>query len=140
MARPSLVLILGLVLGACGFGSSDPAGTQSTYGAAIDATEAVPAPAVAAEESLYLGRVLAIDGRIVGVGADGCALRLDTGNESPLLVRSARTDNGSCTWQVPTKTDGFAVAAGMLRVADDTLSLTANGVRVTPVRLSSPDS
>lgn len=140
MARLALVLLIGLLLGGCGGDRSDSTKAETTDGASVDVTDAVPAPAVAAEESLYVDRALAIDGRITSVDRAGCALRLDTGEESPLLVRSARTDDGSCAWRVPVETDGFAVAAGTLRAANDTLRLTANGVRVTPVRFSNPDS
>ena len=114
MARRALVLLLGLLLGACGAGNSDFNEAQTTYGTTVDATAAFPASAVAAEERLYVGRALAVDGRITAVGADGCEVRLDT-EAAPLVVTAART-------------------------AGDTLRLPANGVRVTPVRSSTPDS
>jgi len=41
---------------------------------------------------------------------------------------------------VPAALDGIAVASGTLRVAGDTLRLTANGVQVTPVQIAEPDS
>lgn len=132
--------LLGVLVAGCVGSSGDPAAAQTTYGASVDATEAVPAPAVAAEESLYVDRVLSIDGRLTAVKENGCGLQLDTGDDSPLFVTSARTTDGSCTWQVPDTTDGFAVATGTLRVERDTLRLSANGVQVTPVRLSEPDS
>lgn len=140
MSRLSLVLALGVLLSACSSGSSGSADAQTTSGAAVGATHAVPAPAVAAEESLYVGRALAVDGRIASVRTDGCALRLRTDDGPPLLVAVPRTDDGSCAWQVSVGADGFAVAAGTLRVAGDTLRLTANGVRVTPVRTTNADS
>ncbi|MFB6098836.1 MAG: hypothetical protein ABEK84_06970 [Salinibacter sp.] len=139
MARFVGGLLLTVVLGACG-GSFDADRAETTYGRPVDATKAIPAPAVAAEESLYVGKPVAVDGRITSVGSDGCVLRLDAGDEPPLLVRSSHPDDGACAWRVPTETDGFAVAAGTLRTANDTLRLIANGVRVTPVRLSTPDS
>ncbi len=139
MARRALALLLGLLLGACGSGGSDANEADATYGASIDATTAVPAPAVAAEDSLYVGHALTVDGRITRVGPNGCEVRLDT-DATPLVVTTARTDAGNCAWQVPEDAQGVAVAAGTLRVAGDTLRLTANGVRVTPIRLSSPDS
>lgn len=140
MTRLSLVLAVGLVLAACGSGSTGATEAQTTYGPPVDATNAFPAPAVAAEESLYVGRPLAIDGRITAVAAEGCELRLGTDEGPSLIVEAPRADEEDCAWQVPTKTDGFAVAAGTLRAAGDTLRLTANGVRVTPVRLLNPDS
>ncbi len=139
MARCALVLLLGLLLGACGTGDSDSSEAQTTYGAPVDASTAFPAPAVAAEERLYVGHALAVDGRITAVGANGCEMRLDT-EARPLIVRAARTDEGDCAWRVPAGTDGFAVAAGTLRIAEDTLRLPANGVRVTPVQFTEPDS
>ncbi|MFB6232347.1 MAG: hypothetical protein ABEL04_14450 [Salinibacter sp.] len=139
MARLLPLLLLGMVLGACG-GTPDADQAETIYGAPVDATTTFPALAVAAEDSLYVGHILTVGGRITEVGAGGCHLRLDTGDEPPLLVTAARTDDGSCAWQVPAETNGFAVAAGTLRASDDTLRLTANGVRVTPVRVSSPDS
>ncbi len=141
---PSRILIpccvvVGLLVGGCGETSGDPTGAQDNYGAPVDATDAFPVPAVTAEDSLYRDRALAIDGRIVAVRANGCEVYLAAGR-TPLVVTAARTDNGSCAWRVPADTDGFAVAAGTLRAATDTLRLTANGVQVTPVRLSKPDS
>ena len=138
MARRALVLLLGLLLGACGAGNSDFNEAQTTYGTTVDATAAFPASAVAAEERLYVGHALAVDGRITAVGADGCEVRLDT-EAAPLVVTAARTDAGSCAWRVPAETSGFAVAAGTLRTAGDTLRLPANGVRVTPVYIPEPD-
>jgi hypothetical protein len=65
---------------------------------------------------------------------------------APLVVTAprpaggaARTDAGNCAWQVPNNAQGFAVAAGTLRTVGDTLRLPANGVRVTPVRVSNLD-
>jgi hypothetical protein len=151
MPRRALVLFLGLLLGGCGSGSPDPTEAETTYGARVDATEAFPAPVVAAEDSLYIGHRVAIDGRITAVRANGCAIQVAT-DAAPLVVvaprpkrgssrRAARrTEAGECAWQVPGDAQGFAVAAGTLRVAGDTLRLSASGVRMTSVRLSSPDS
>lgn len=150
MARLLSLLLLGVVLGACG-GTSDPDQAETPYGTPVDATEALPAPAVAAEDSLYVGHRVTIDGRITAVRASGCEIHLVT-DASPLIVtaprpkggssrRAARrTDAGDCAWQVPEDAKGFAVASGTLRVADDTLRLSADGVRVTPIRFSNPDS
>jgi hypothetical protein len=150
MARLLPLLLLGLVPAACG-GTSDADQAETTYGTPVDATEALPAPAVAAEDSLYVGHTVTIDGRITAVRASGCALHLST-DAAPLVVAAprpkersslraaARTDADGCGWAVPRDATGFAVASGTLRVADDTLRLVANGVRVTPVRLSDPDS
>jgi len=138
MARLLPFLLLGMVLGACG-GASDADRAETTYGAPVDATEAIPAPAVAAEDSLYVGRRVTIDGRIIAVRASGCTVHLAT-DAVPLMVTARRPEEENCAWQVPRDANGFAVAAGTLRVADDTLRLSANGVRVTPVRVSSPDS
>ena len=139
MPRRALGLLLGLLLGACGTGGSDATEAEVTYGAPVDATEAFPAPAVAVEDSLHVGRRVTIDGRIRAVRANSCEVQLST-DATPLTVVASRTDAGDCAWQVPTDAQGFAVAAGTLRLANDTLRLTANGVRVTPVRISSPDS
>ena len=139
MPRRALALLVGLLLGACGSGASDSNRADTTYGAPIDATDAMPAPAVAAEDSLYLGHRVTIDGRITAVWASGCDMQLAT-DATPLVVAAPRTDAGDCAWQVPNSAPGVAVAAGTLRTAEDTLRLTANGVRVTPVRVSSPDS
>ncbi|PSQ98093.1 MAG: hypothetical protein BRD53_02815 [Bacteroidetes bacterium SW_7_64_58] len=139
MPRRALALLVGLLLGACGSGASDSNRADTTYGAPIDATDAMPAPAVAAEDSLYLGHRVTIDGRITAVWASGCDMQLAT-DATPLVVAAPRTDAGDCAWQLPSDAQDFAVAAGTLRTAEDTLRLTANGVRVTPVRVSSPDS
>lgn len=139
MPRRALALLVGLLLGACGSGASDSNRADTTYGAPIDATDAMPAPAVAAEDSLYRGHRVTIDGRITAVRASGCDMQLAT-DATPLVVAAPRTDAGDCAWQVPSDAQGFAVAAGTLRTAEDTLRLTANGVRVTPVRISSPDT
>ena len=139
MPRRVLALLVGLLLGACGSGASDSNRADTTYGAPIDATDAMPAPAVAAEDSLYLGHRVTIDGRITAVWASGCDMQLAT-DATPLVVAASRSEAGDCAWQVPSDAQGFAVAAGTLRTAGGTLRLTANGVRVTPVRVSSPDS
>lgn len=131
--------IAGLLVAGCGGSAGEAAQAQRRYGASVDATTAVPASAVAAEDSLYAGHALTVDGRITKVGPDGCEVRLDTGR-GLLVVTAARTDAGDCTWAVPRDAQGFAVAAGTLRVSGDTLRLTANGVRVTPIRPSTPDS
>ena len=139
MPRRVLALLVGLLLGACGSGASDSNRADTTYGAPIDATDAMPAPAVAAEDSLYRGHRVTIDGRITAVRASGCDMQLAT-DATPLVVAASRSEAGDCAWQVPSDAQGFAVAAGTLRTAEDTLRLTANGVRVTPVRISSPDT
>ena len=139
MPRRALALLVGLLLGACGSGASDSNRADTTYGVPIDATDAMPAPAVAAEDSLYLGHRVTIDGRITAVWASGCDMQLAT-DATPLVVAASQSEAGDCAWQVPTDARGFAVAAGTLRTAGDTLRLTANGVRVTPVRISSPDT
>ena len=139
MPRRALALLVGLLLGACGSGASDSNRADTTYGAPIDATDAMPAPAVAAEDSLYRGHRVTIDGRITAVRASGCDMQLAT-DATPLVVAASRSEAGDCAWQVPSDAQGFAVAAGTLRTAGDTLRLTANGVRVTPVRVSNSDS
>ena len=138
MIRLLPLLLLGVVLGACS-GASDPDQAEITYGTPVNVTEAIPAPAVAVEDSLYAGRRVTVDGHITAVRAGGCAVHLST-DDVPLVVTARRTDANDCAWQMPQDAQGFAVAAGTLRVTADTLRLTANGVRVTPVRLSSPDS
>jgi hypothetical protein len=137
LERPLLHLILAsLLLGGCGGEPPpNPAAADTTYGAAVAATGALPAPAVAAEAPRYVGRRVTVDGRIAGVLPDGCGLRLDAGDGPPLRVDAPRP-GGACTWQVPTALDGIAAAAGTLRAAGDTLRLTANGVQVTPFRPS----
>ena len=138
MLRRTLVLLLGLLLGACG-GTSDADQAETTYGMPVDATEAIPAPAVAAEDSLYVGHRVTVDGHITAVRKNGCEMHLST-DAAPLVVKTFHADAGDCTRQLPRDAQGFAVASGTLRVADDTLRLTADGVRMTPVRLSNPDS
>jgi len=163
MPRRALVLLVSLLLAACGSGTSDSNRAGTTYGAPIDATNAMPIPAVAVEDSLYRGHKVTIDGRITAVRAGGCEMELAT-EAAPFIVTAPRpkgaprakrgsarrggsgsqaaprTDAGGCAWRVPSDAQGFAVAAGTLRTAGDTLRLTANGVRVTPVRISSPDT
>ena len=163
MPRRALVLLVSLLLAACGSGASDSNRADTTYGASVDATDAMPVPAVAAEDSLYRGHEVTIDGRITAVRASGCEVKLAT--EAALFIVTAprpkgaprakrgsahrggsgsqaapRTDAGGCAWQLSSDASGVAVAAGTLRTAGDTLRLMANGVQVTPVRISSPDS
>jgi len=140
MVRSAIVLVMGLVLGACGADAPDPSAAETAYGAPVDVTSAIPVPAVAAESDRYGDGRVTVDGRIVSVTSDGCTLRLDAADGPPLRVEAVRTQEGECAWRVPPKTSGFAVAAGTLHGAGDTLRLAANGVRVTPVRLPSPDS
>lgn len=127
--------VVALLVSGCVGGGSDPAQAQMSYGASVDATDAIPALAVAAEDDFYADRSLTVDGRIIAVRAGGCTLHLAT-DATPLVISAARTDAGDCAWQVPSDAQGFAVAAGTLRVEDDTLRLAANGVQVTPVRHS----
>lgn len=139
MARLVPLVFAGLLLGGCGEGVPNPTKAETTYGRSVEATDAVPAPAVAAEDSLYVGHRVTIDGRIAAIRANGCVVHLVT-EAVPIVVAAARTAEENCAWTVPTEAQGFAVAAGRLHVVEDTLRLAANGVRVTPVRLSEPDS
>lgn len=141
MVRRIFLLLFPLLLGACGGDAPEnPIEAEQTYGAPVDATDAIPVPAVAAEPDRYIGRRVTIDGRIVRVARDGCTLALQADAGPPLLVTAPRSGASACGWQVPDTTDGFAVAVGRLRVERDTLHLTANGVQVTPVQVSEPDS
>lgn len=135
-----VVAVTGFLLAACGSGTSNPSEAQQTYGAPVDAIDAFPAVAVAAEADAYVGRSLAVDGRIAAVRDDGCTLQLETNEGPPLLVTAVRTEGDGCAWQVPDDEDGVAVAAGPLRLDDDTLRLSANGVEVTPVHPMDSDS
>jgi hypothetical protein len=139
--RLFLIVVAGILGGGCGGDvPQNPTAADTTYGAAVDAIDAVPAPAVAAEPERYAGRRVPVDGRIVDVTPDGCALRLDTETGPPLRVEALRTGADTCAWRVPTDTEGFAVATGPLRTKRDTLRLSANGVQVTPVQGTKPDS
>ena len=137
LERPLLHLILaGLLLGGCSDAPPpNPAAADTTYGAAVTPADALPASAVAAERARYVGRRVTVDGRVVDVAPDGCALRLDAGEGPPLRVDAPRPD-GACAWRVPPPLEGIAVATGTLRATGDTLRLTANGVQVTPFRPS----
>lgn len=139
MVRLASFVLLGILLVGCGEGVRTPTEAETTYGRPVEASDAVLARAVAAEDSLYVGHRVTIDGRITSVRAEGCAIDLAT-EAVPIVVTAAGTGEQNCAWKVPTEAQGFAVAAGTLRVVDDTLRLAANGVRVTPVRLSEPDS
>jgi len=134
------VVLVGLLVGGCADAPGDPAQGEVTYGRAVDAIQAIPAPAVVAEGSRYAGGSVTVDGHIVDVRERGCALALDTGGARPLVVDALRDDENACAWRAPEDIDGVAVATGTLRVVGDTLRLAANGVRVTPVRSPAPDS
>jgi len=140
MNRLAFVVLLGAttVLGACREASSPtPTDAEQAYGTALDATDAVPVSAIAAEADRHLGRPVTVDGRIAAVTQDGCALLLATDEAPPLRVTAPRPNDGdSCGWQVPLDTDGFVVAAGTLRATNDTLHLSATGVQVPPFRPS----
>jgi len=135
------LFVAGLLLVGCGDGPPpDPSAADTTYGAAVDATDAIPAPAVAAEPDRYVGRRVTVDGRIETVTQNGCTAYLHTNEGPPLRVDAARDSTDTCTWQLPAGPAGIAVVAGTLRVERDTLRLSANGVQVTPVRISATDS
>jgi len=135
------LFVAGLLLVGCGDGPPpDPSAADTTYGAAVDATDAIPAPAVAAEPNRYVGRRVTVDGRIETVTQNGCTVSLATDGGPPLRVDAARDSAGTCAWQLPSGLDGIAVAAGPLRTESDTLRLSANGVQVTPVRITESDS
>jgi hypothetical protein len=135
--RPLLLLfVASLLLSGCGDApSSSPAAARQTYGAAVDATDAVPVSAVAAELDRYVGRRVTVDGRIEKVGQNGCTLHLAIDDEPSLRVEAGRLDDGSCAWRVSPDVGGFAVASGPLRTVRDTLRLSARGVQVTPLQV-----
>ncbi len=136
-----LVLTALLVVGGCSDEvPSNPDAADTTYGTPFDPTDAVPVPAVAAEPDRYRGRRVTVDGRVRTVSQEGCTLQLDTETGPPLRVEAIRSGEDSCAWQIPAGTEGIAVAAGTLRVDADTLRLTANGVRVTPLQQSGANS
>lgn len=139
MARLAFFILVGFLLGGCGEGAPNPTKVETTYGHPIEATDAVPAPAVAGEDSLYVGQRVTVDGRVGAIRANGCVIHLAAA-AAPIVVTAARITEGNCTWKVPTEAQGVAIVAGTLRVVNDTLRLAANGVRVTPVRLSETDS
>lgn len=145
MMRSALPILLfatvGILLSGCGpEAPTNPTEAQQTYGATVDAANALPVPAVIAETDRYVGRRVSVDGRIGRVTRNGCTLSLEAGDGPPLLVNAPRAEASACRWQVPDTTDGFAVATGTLRVERDTLRLSANGVQVTPVHVAEPDS
>jgi hypothetical protein len=106
----------------------------------VTATDAIPAPAVAAEPTRYHNRRVTVDGRIEAWADNGCTVHLDTEDGPPLRIESIRSPDDGCAWQVPAPLDGIAAAVGTLRVDGDTLRLSANGVQVTPVQGAEPDS
>lgn len=128
-----VVLFLGMACG--GESPRTPAAAQQSYGAAVRASVARPAPAVAAEHDRYVGRYITMDGRITGVSDDGCQVNLDTNTAPPLRIEAPRSA-GDCAWTMPSGTNGIAAATGTLRVSDDALRLSASGVQVTPIRMS----
>lgn len=137
------LLLLGAAccfLSGCNGSPDNPTAAEQVYGASVNATDAIPAPAVAAESDRYRNRLVTMDGRISARIGEGCTLQLDTENGPPLRIEAARTADGACTWQVPATLDGIAAATGMLRIDGDTLRLSANGVQVTPLRQSGTDS
>lgn len=134
-----LLVATALLLGACGSGASNPTKARQTYGTAVDATDAIPAVAVAAEAELYAEQPLTVDGRIASVRDDGCALQLKTEGQ-PLVVTAVQTEAEGCAWKVPVGKDGIAAAAGSLRADTDTLRVVASGVEIAPLRLSDSDS
>jgi hypothetical protein len=141
LRKAVLVLATSVAVVGCGGNApSNPSGADTTYGAPVDAIDALPIPAIVAEADQYVGRRVSVDGRIVRVTRDGCALALEAGDGPPLLVRAARSGASGCAWQVPDTTAGFAVATGTLHIERDTLHLSANGVQVTPVHVAEPDS
>lgn len=134
---PLLALLALVVLTACGGETArTPATAQQSYGASVAASEARPAPAIAAEPDRYVGRRVTVDGRITRIAEDGCQLALDT--TPALYVDAARSAEG-CAWTVPAGADGVAIATGTLRRIGDSLRLSANGVQVTPVRVETTD-
>lgn len=141
MIRLVVLLLAGLLAGGCGNDApNNPAEAERTYGASVDATDAIPVPAVAAERDRYLRRHVTVDGRIADVTRDGCVLHLEADDGPPLRVEADRLDDGACRWQIPADTEGFVVAAGSLRTANDTLRLTANGVQITPLQVGDSES
>lgn len=141
MVRLFFVVIAGSLVAGCGNHTAEnPEAAQQTYGISVSAADAIPVAAVVADLSRYEGRRISVDGRIAKVSRNGCRLYLENADGPTLRVDAARTENGTCAWQVPLDTEGFAVAAGTLRSESDTLHLAANGLQITPARLDAGDS
>ena len=122
------LLLLALTLGACqsaddapteapveGAASAEPAAT--TYGAEVDAAQALPAEAVLAEADRYAGQPVTVEGRVVEVcQKKGCWLTLDAGEGRGIRILTARTPEGGYVYTVPKDISGRrAVVHGTLK-------------------------
>lgn len=123
-----LVFALALPLGACQ--SADDAASDATapsnapaapaattYGAEVDAAQALPAEAVLADAERYAGQPVTVEGRVVEVcQKKGCWLTLDAGEGRGIRILTARTPEGDYVYTVPKDLSGQrAVVHGTLK-------------------------
>ena len=100
-----LVISLILLLSSCepqSRGMVPEAETYDSYGEASTDEAAIPAVALMADVSSYLGQTVKIESEIVEVCQfKGCWLTLDTGTGYPIRVEVPRTEAGEYVYTVP---------------------------------------
>lgn len=138
--RVVLIIALAVGLSACqNEPSPSPVSAEQMYGDPVPVSDAIPVPALCAEPDRYRGRRLTVDGRIASVGTDGCSFRFETPGDTTVVVEAVRRDAGTCAWSIEPDADGVAATQGTLRIAGDTLRLSATGVQRTPLSAATPD-
>ena len=113
-----VLLILALVLGACGAEQAEApeaAATQTTspydtYGEAFSDEGAVPVQAVVAERDQYVGQSVKIEGTVAEVcQMEGCWLTLHAGDADNIRIFVARNEDGGYAFTVPKDISGRRV-------------------------------
>ena len=114
----AVLLILALVVGACGAeqadapaaAATDTASPYDVFGEAFSDEGAVPVQAVMAERDQYVGKSVKIEGTVAEVcQMEGCWLTIQAGDGDNVRVLVARKESGEYAFTVPTDISGRRV-------------------------------
>ncbi len=114
--QTAVLLMLALVLGACGAEQAEtPATTDTTspydvFGEAFSDEGAVPVQAVVAERDQYVGKPVKIEGTVAEVcQMAGCWLTIQAGDGDNVRILVARQESGDYAFTVPKDISGRRV-------------------------------
>lgn len=87
--RPSLALVAGLAIAACGSPSDDvldPNATYTAFGHPFEPAAALPIEAVLAEPGSYLGKAVMIEGQAAECTDASCWMRMTSGDSAEVRI------------------------------------------------------
>ncbi len=118
-----VALVATAFLFACSSEAPQDVDTQALYdqyGAEATAEGALPVEAVLAEEELYVGETVKLEGTVREVCQHrGCWLTLDTGTEREVRIDVLRDEDGEYKFTVPNDISGQrVVVSGMLKFGE----------------------